>query len=73
MSVPVPFLLRGLSLGMTLPVHDPPAVWKSWRGNEGGNPGVEVQMLPLFSTARVWRFDTNNLPQLEPITGGKER
>jgi hypothetical protein len=55
---------------VSLPVHDPPAVWKSFRGN-GGNPGIEIAKLPGFSAERPLRLDTNSLTWLEPVAEAK--
>ena len=53
-----------------LPVHDPPVIWKSWRGH-GGNPGIELAPHPALATKAVRRIDVNDLTWLEPISDYK--
>jgi hypothetical protein len=50
-----------------MPVHDPPLVWKSFRG-QGGNPGVEFAAHPILAAKAVRRIDVNNLAWLEPVS-----
>lgn len=50
---------------VSLPVHDPPLIWKSFRGH-GGNPGVEFGPHPVLSATAVRRIDVNDLTWLEP-------
>lgn len=49
------------------PVHDPPVIWKSFRG-QGGNPGVEFGPHPVLAAKAVRRIDVNDLAWLEPVT-----
>jgi hypothetical protein len=56
--------------GVGMPVHDPPLVWKSFRGH-GGNPGVEFGPHPVLVTKAVRRIDVNDLTWLEPNKSGE--
>lgn len=50
-----------------LPVHDPPVIWKSWRGH-GGNPGIEFEPHPVLAAKATRRIDVNDLAWLEPVS-----
>jgi len=53
----------------TWPVHDPPAVWKSWGLRGGGLPIVEAMLGAPVTKPRYGASADDGLPTLEPYVG----